>query len=103
MKKFFLFTFLVTGLQINFAQENTCVKDAMTALSTCLTDNNIVFNYTESGNTVYIYASGNPPPGQIQSCIAHYNTLTNDCPEAPVVVNGSGHGSYNSPPNPNHP
>ncbi len=67
-----------------------CAEQAISNLSSCLNSNNIVFDMKDDGNgTITITAQGNPPPGQIQSCIAHYNKAKKLCPEAPAVINGT--------------
>lgn len=104
MKKLLLLTAIFTLIQVNSSLGDNCAKTSFNDLVTCLNDNNVTFNYTYSGSTIYISGLGNCPPGQIQSCIAQYNSQTNDCPDAPVVVNSTSNNSnnnYNSNGNPN--
>lgn len=104
MKKLLVLTAIFTLIQVNSSLGDNCSKTLFNNLITCLNNNNVSFSYTYSGNTIYISGLANCPPGQIQSCIAQYNAQTNDCPDAPVVVNSTSNNSnnnYNLPGNPN--
>lgn len=94
MKKLVLIATLVCSFQMLNAQMTTgekgsdCSTQVLNDLNSCLTSNNITYvETTDESGIVHITAQGNPPPGQIQSCIAQYNQSTTDCPDAPVVVN----------------
>lgn len=104
MKKLLVLTAIFTLIKVNSSLGDNCPKTLFNDLITCLNNNNVSFSYTYSGNTIYISGLANCPPGQIQSCIAQYNAQTNDCPDAPVVVNSTldnSNNNYNSPGNPN--
>ncbi|OFY87759.1 MAG: hypothetical protein A3F72_02650 [Bacteroidetes bacterium RIFCSPLOWO2_12_FULL_35_15] len=100
MKKLFLLAILIGWLQGVNAQMTTggkgsdCATYAMNELTSCLSSNNILYDMTtdESG-IVFIVTQGNPPPGQIQSCIAQYNQFRADCSDLPIVVNNSSSGN----------
>lgn len=93
MKKLFLIAIFAGSVQAGYAQmtegekPSGCSKQAINSLSSCLSSKGISYKITNDGNqTIHITAQGNPPPGHIQSCIAHYNQLRKDCPQAPEAV-----------------
>lgn len=100
MKRTLAIIICTLSIQTGFAQmmegekSAPCAEGALSNLSNCLNSNNIVFEMKDSGNgNVTITAIGNPAPGQIQSCIAHYNQTRRQCPEAPVVVFSNQNGN----------
>lgn len=100
MKKVILSAIFAGAIQISHAQMteegkgSDCATQAINDFNSCLASNNITYDETNLGDgTIYITAQGNPPPGQIQSCIAHYNQSITDCPQAPAIVNNSNNGN----------
>jgi hypothetical protein len=96
MKKVTLIAIFASAIQVGYAQMtndgkgNDCSTQAINDFNACLLSNNITSEMVYDGNsTIYLTAQGNPPPGQIQSCIAHYDQSRTDCPQAPVIVNNS--------------
>jgi hypothetical protein len=72
-----------------------CVTICLTDLADCLANNGINYSVVQGSNgQLILTATGSPPPGQINSCIVHYNQDRSSCPEAPVVVNASSSTSY---------
>ncbi len=92
MKKMFVIIVLFAGLQNNFFAQgygsttSACTTDALQNLANCLRSHGITYSMASHNGTYYIQAEGNPPPGQVQSCIAHYNSDSGSCPDAPIVV-----------------
>ena len=93
MKKIILTFALFAGFQVNFAQHGTsgfsaCTNQLLTDLSTCLNGNGITFHLVDGGaDGLYLYAMGSFPPGQLNSCLVHYDNGRAACPDAPVIVN----------------
>jgi hypothetical protein len=65
-----------------------CAQEAMNSLQAELISKNVDFSLTYSLGLGYAYitVTGTPPPGRVQSCIAHYNQDAKGCPGAPVIV-----------------
>lgn len=99
MKKLIAIAMFICGTQALQAQmseggKTDCSAEALNALYSCLASNNVTYDLTnattaDGSAAVYITGQGNPPPGQIQSCIAHYNQLRSGCPNAPSVINNT--------------
>lgn len=67
-----------------------CISTLFTTLANCLSDNGISYSMLSAGDVLYLYAQGTPPPGQITSCLAQYDSNRSECEDAPVIVNQTG-------------
>lgn len=105
MIKRIFFAMVFTLLSINFYSQiggtgtsasgsgggsSSCVSTLFAELADCLSDNGISYSMISTGNALYLYAQGSPPPGQITSCLADYDDDRDDCEDAPVIVNQTG-------------
>lgn len=68
----------------------SCITALFTELALCLSDNGISYSMLSAGGALYLYAQGSPPPEQITSCLAQYDSKRDDCADAPVIVNQTG-------------
>ena len=97
MKKLIVVISLIAliGLPIIFFAESTlakaddyaCAEEALAELSSCLASKGIGHDFTKEGDLWLLYVKGQHSPGQVQSCLAYYNQLKRNCPEAPVIIN----------------
>ena len=99
MKKALLLTLILTGFQTTYYAQRlgttstACVDDCLNELGECLTSNGVSFNVIDTGSEIYLYGIGAVPPGQINSCIVHYNHDRGSCPAAPVITDKTNYGS----------
>ena len=69
------------------SQGDPCATTCLSEFESCITDNEINYriSYGGSGN-VYVNTYGSFPPGQLTSCVAHYNNCSRTCPSAPTLI-----------------
>ena len=94
MKKTILLTLALSLTGVNyFAQpgsggtSGSCVNTMLSSLASCLSGNGVTFYIIDTGTELDLYGIGSPPPGQIISCLVHYNADRVSCPAAPLIVN----------------
>lgn len=94
MKKLFLTTAFIIVMHVAYAQmtigekgASSCGDQALNDLASCISSNNIIYEMTSDGNgTVYIMSEDHKANGVVHKCMAQYDQLVIDCPEAPEVV-----------------
>lgn len=67
-----------------------CITALFSELADCLSSHGVTYSIVSAGSQLYLYAQGSPPPGSITSCLVQYDNSSNDCPDAPVIINQTG-------------